>query len=43
MSSHKKGKIDPETGLLERSVNLENLLELKNIPSWSKPKGKDLF
>lgn len=36
-------KIDQETGLLERTVNIEDILEAKNIPSWGKPKGVDLF
>lgn len=38
-----KPKIDPETGLMERTVNIEDILEAKNIPSWGKPKGWDLF
>lgn len=36
-------KIDPETGMLERSVNIEDILEAKNIPSWGKPTGVNLF
>ncbi len=38
-----KRKIDPETGLMERSVNIEDILEAKNIPSWARPKGTNLF
>lgn len=36
-------KIDPETGMLERSVNIEDILEAKNIPAWGKPTGVNLF
>lgn len=36
-------KIDPETGMMERSVNIEDILEAKNIPSWGKPKGTEVF
>ena len=38
-----KLKIDPETGLMERSVNIEDILEVKNAPSWGKPKGISIF
>lgn len=38
-----KAKLDPETGMLERSVNIEDILEAKNIPSWGKPSGVDIF
>lgn len=38
-----KLQIDPETGLLERRVDIEDILEAKNIPAWSHPKGVDLF
>lgn len=38
-----KRKIDPDTGLMERSVNIEDILEAKNIPLWAKPKGAKLF
>ena len=43
MSKEDKLPIDPETGLKERTVNIEDILEVKNVPSWGKPKGKDLF
>lgn len=36
-------KIDPETGLKERSVDIASILKAVNIPSWSKPKGPNLF
>lgn len=36
-------KIDPETGMMERSVNIEDILEAKNIASWGKPKGTEVF
>jgi hypothetical protein len=36
-------KIDPETGLKERSVDIASILRAANIPAWSKPKGSDLF
>ena len=35
--------MDPETGLMERSVNIEDILEARNIPSWGKPKGTHIF
>lgn len=38
-----KPKIDPETGLRERYVNIEAVLETVKIPSYGKPKGIDLF
>lgn len=43
MASQKKVQIDPETGLKERTVNIESILQAKHIPSWGKPKGKHLF
>jgi hypothetical protein len=36
-------KIDPETGLKERSVDIASILQASNIPAWSKPKGPDMF
>lgn len=36
-------KIDPETGLKERSVDIASILKAVNIPAWSKPRGTDLF
>ena len=36
-------KIDPDTGLKERSVDIASILKAVNIPTWSKPKGPDLF
>lgn len=36
-------KIDPQTGMMERSVNIEDILEAKDIPSWGKPKGANIF
>lgn len=36
-------KIDPETGLMERSVNIEDYLEVKDVPSWGRPKGTNIF
>ena len=39
----KQLKIDPETGLLERSVNIEDYLEAKDVPTWGKPKGRNIF
>lgn len=36
-------KIDAQTGMMERSVNIEDILEAKDIPSWGKPKGANLF
>ena len=38
-----KPKIDPETGLYERRIDIEDIIEAKNIPSWGNPKGVDLF
>lgn len=38
-----KREIDPVTGLPERSFDVEDFLEAKNIPSWSKPKGAHIF
>jgi hypothetical protein len=35
--------IDPKTGFMERSVNIEDILEAKNIPMWGRPKGQDIF
>ena len=35
--------LDLETGMPERSVNIEDILEAKNIPAWGKPRGVDLF
>lgn len=35
--------MDPETWMPERSVNIEDILEAKNIPAWGKPRGVDLF
>jgi len=29
--------------MVERSVNIEDILESKKIPEWGKPKGKDMF
>ena len=36
-------KIDPKTGLYERKVDIEGILEAKNIPSWSHPTGVNIF
>lgn len=36
-------KIDPETGLKERSVDIAGILRAANIPAWIRPKGPDLF
>ncbi len=36
-------KIDAQTGMMERSVNIEDILEAKDIPSWGKPKGANIF
>lgn len=36
-------KIDPETGLKERSVDIASILKAANIPAWSRPKGPNLF
>jgi len=41
--SDQEVKIDPETGLKERSVDIASILRAANIPAWSKPKGVDLF
>jgi hypothetical protein len=38
-----KKQLDPITGLPERSFNIEDFLEAKNIPSWAKPKGTNIF
>lgn len=43
MKKEDKLPVDPETGLKERTVNIEDILEAKNIPSWGKPRGIDLF
>ena len=42
MSSEKKQKIDPETGLLERTFSLEEALDL-NVQEWGKPRGTNVF
>lgn len=36
-------KIDPETGLKERTVDIASILKAVNIPTWGRPKGPDLF
>ena len=36
-------KIDAQTGLMERTVDIEEYLEFKNIVAWAKASGKDLF
>lgn len=36
-------KIDPETGLKERSVDIASILRAANIPIWAKPRGPNLF
>jgi len=41
--SDQEVKIDPETGLKERSIDIASILRATNIPAWSKPKGVDLF
>lgn len=38
-----KPKLDQQTGLLERSVNIQDYLVLKNIPVWGRPKGTNMF
>lgn len=38
-----KPKQDPQTGLKERTIKIEDILETKNIGSWSKPKGTNMF
>lgn len=38
-----KPKRDEQTGLMERSIKIEDMLELKNIGSWGKPRGIDIF
>jgi hypothetical protein len=38
-----KKEIDPITGLLERSVNIADILNSKDIPSWARPKGPNIF
>lgn len=42
-NDEKKPKFDEATGLLERTVNIEDIMEAKKIPEWGKPKGSDLF
>lgn len=39
----KKTNIDPETKMVYRSVNIEDLLELKNVTNWGKQNGKHMF
>lgn len=29
--------------MMERSVNIEDILEVKNVPSWGRPKGSQVF
>ena len=41
--SDQEVKIDPETGLKERSIDIASLLKATNLPAWSKPRGADLF
>ncbi len=36
-------KIDPKTGLKERTVNIASILKLANVTSWGKPKGTNIF
>lgn len=36
-------KIDPETGLRERTVDIANISRVSNIAAWGKPKGKNMF
>jgi hypothetical protein len=38
-----KNKIDPETGLFERNVDIESILKSAKIPEWGRPTGKELF
>ncbi len=39
----KKLNIDPETRMVERSINIEDILETKNITNWGRQKGKNMF
>lgn len=36
-------KIDPETGLKERSVDIAGILKAANIPNWARPTGPNIF
>lgn len=39
----KQYPIDPETGLRERYVDIESVLETVKIPTFGRPKGIDIF
>jgi len=43
--SDQEVKIDPETGLKERSIDIASIMNMKvtNLAAWSKPRGVDLF
>lgn len=41
--SDKEVKIDPETGLKERSFDIASILKISNLSAWSKPRGVDIF
>ena len=45
MTSNKKPdiKIDPQTGLKERTVDLDDFMALKNFHTWLNPTGNQLF
>ena len=43
MKEDKRPKIDPETGLQERTVNIAAILKMGDLASWAKPRGTDLF
>ncbi len=36
-------KIDSENGLKERTVDIEEYLEYRNLSNWAKASGKELF
>lgn len=38
-----QNKINPITGLKERSVKIDQFLKANNISRWGKPKGLNLF
>ena len=43
MSSNQQPKIDPKTGLKERTCDIESFLKLADVETWGKPKGPNLF
>lgn len=41
--SDQEVKIDPETGLKERSIDIASIMKATNLAAWGKPRGVDLF